>query len=80
MEKQEITLSLPGRLLGEIERLAARRQISVSDLLVEVLEEMVDEGRGYERARQRQLALMQQGLDLGLGEGRPAPGEELHER
>ena len=80
METQNITLSLPKRTLRKIKQIAAQRQTSVSSLLSEILEEIVDQETGYSRARQRQLSLMEKGLDLGLGRMRPASREQLHER
>jgi len=80
METQNITLSLPKRTLKKIKQIAAQRQTSVSGLLSEILEQVADQETGYARARQRQLALLEKGLDLGLKDKRPASREELHER
>jgi hypothetical protein len=80
METQNITLSLPKRTLRKIKQIAAQRHTSVSGLLSEILEEIADQESGYSHARQHQLALMEQGIDLGLKEKRPASREELHER
>jgi len=38
---------------------------SLSELLRESLEEKVTESTGYRKAKERQLALLQKGLDLG---------------
>ena len=80
METQNITLSLPKRTLKKIKQIAAQRQISVSGLLSDLLEQVADQESGYARARQRQLALLEKGFDLGLKEKRPAFRDELHER
>ncbi len=80
METQNITLSLPKRTLKKIKQIAAQRQTSVSSLLSEILEQIADQETGYARARQRQLALLEKGFDLGMQEKRLASREELHER
>ena len=80
METQNITLSLPKRTLKKIKQIAVQRQTSVSGLLAEFLEEIADQETGYSRARQRQLALLEKGFNLGMKENRPASRNELHER
>ncbi len=80
METQNITLSLPKRTLKKIKQIAAQRQTSVSGMLTEILEEIADQETGYARSRQRQLALLEKGFDLGIKEKRLASRDELHER
>jgi hypothetical protein len=80
MENQNITLSLPKRTLKKIKQIAVQRQTSVSGLLAELLEEIADQETGYRRARQRQLAFLEKGYDLGLKGKQPASRDELHER
>jgi hypothetical protein len=77
---QNITLSLPKRTLRKIKLIAVQRQTSVSALLAQMLEDLVDDETGYARARKRQLEMMEQGFDLGLEQSRPVSREELHER
>jgi hypothetical protein len=79
MEKQNVTLALPKPLLKKAKSLAARREISLSELLRESVEEKVREASGYSRARARQLRLLEAGLDLGT-QGRRIDREALHER
>ncbi len=79
METQNITLSLPKRTLRKIKQIAAQRQTSISGLLSEILEEIADQETGYAHARQRQLAQLENGFNLGLKDKRPASREELHE-
>ena len=78
MEMQKITLSLPERMLRKIELLAEQRQTSVSELLIQYLEEVLKQETVFASARQRQLKIMEQGLNLGLGQDRPANREQLH--
>ena len=80
METQNITLSLPKKVLRKVKLLAVERGTSISGLLTQVLEEMVDEETGYANARQRQIQWLAQGFDLGLNNDRPCRREELHER
>ena len=80
MERRNVTLSLPKALLRKAKTLAVKKERSLSDLLRETLEEKVKEETGYQRAKERQIALMEKSFDLGT-KGRPAASrEELHER
>ena len=65
MERQNVMLSLPKLLLKKAKVIAASREKSLSELLRESLEEKVREANGYKKARQRQLKLLKEGLDLG---------------
>ncbi|ADI01056.1 MAG TPA: ribbon-helix-helix protein, CopG family [Syntrophothermus lipocalidus] len=80
MDHQNITLSLPKELLRRVKHLAVERDTSVSALLIEALEEAVLAGDEYDRARDRQLALMEKGLDLGTQGLISWKRDELHER
>ncbi len=80
MEMQNITLSIPKKVLRKIKILAAERQTSVSRLLTETLEKLIDEESSYNRARQRQLEWLERGFNLGLGTNKPSSREDLHER
>jgi len=80
MEMQNITLSLSKQTLRKVKLIAVQRQTSVSALLAEMLEELVDAETGYGRARKRQLEMMARGFDLGLGQDKPARREDLHDR
>jgi hypothetical protein len=80
MEKQNITLALPKHLLQRAKLLAVQKQTSISGLLTEALEEIVDSEEGYSRARDRHLTLMAQGFDLGTEGSIDWTRDELHER
>jgi len=80
METQNITLSIPKKVLRKIKILAAERQTSVSHLLTETLEKLIEEEAGYTIARQRQMEWLERGFNLGLGNTKPSHREELHER
>lgn len=80
MEYQNITLSLPKELLKKVKHLAIDRNTSVSGLLSQTLQELVDRETGYRKACERQLQVMEKGFDLGLY-GQPSwTREETHER
>lgn len=80
METRNITLSLPREILREVKVLAARRDTSVSRLLTESLEELVQKDREYERAKNRSVEMMEVGRDLGTGGNISWRRDELHER
>ena len=80
MANQNITLSVPEEDLREARILAARRGTSVSQLLARMLRETVERETGYDAARERNLALLHEGVDLGT-RGHPAwSRDDLHER
>ncbi len=78
METQNITLSLPKNILRKVKILAVQRHSSVSRLLTEAIEKMLGEETSYEESRNRQIALMKKGVDLGFHKA--ASRDELHER
>lgn len=80
VEKQNVTLSLPREVVREVKVIAARRDTSISALMVGKLEELVDEDRGYEEARRRSLGRLREGYDLGTGGRMGWSRDELHER
>jgi len=80
MNRQNVTLSLPKSLLKKAKVIAAGREKSLSELLRESLEEKVREANGYKKARQRQLKLLKEGLDLGTKGDIATTKDEVHER
>lgn len=80
MERQNVTLSLPKSLLKKAKTLASKEDRSLSELLRETLEEKVMQKSGYQRARERQIALMKKGFDLGSKGKITITRDELHER
>jgi hypothetical protein len=80
MEKQNITLSLSKDILLKVKLIAVRKQTSVSGLLTQSLERLVEHEDAYAHARRRHLEWLKRGADLGTG-GRASVGrDELHER
>jgi Arc/MetJ-type ribon-helix-helix transcriptional regulator len=80
MNRQNVTLSLPKSLLKKAKVIAAGREKSLSELLRESLEDKVREANGYKKARQRQLKLLKEGLDLGTKGDIATTRDEVHER
>jgi len=75
--KSNITLKIDTQLLRKIKILAAKQETSISALLIALLEEKVGKDSEYEQAKERALARMKEGLDLG---GRPFSREEIYDR
>lgn len=79
-EKQDVTLSLPRELVREAKIIAARKDTSISGLVVDKLRELVEEDREYEYARERDLRRLAEGFDLGTGGAPVWSRDESHER
>ena len=80
MGKQNITLSLPEDDIRAAKILAASRGTSVSQLLARMLRELVERETGYARARDRSLARLREGMDLGTGGHIDWSRDSVHER
>jgi hypothetical protein len=80
MEKQNITLSLPKELLLKIKLIAVQRGASVSSLLTQMLEHLVQQEDAYAHAQRRHLQWLERGADLGTGGQIVTQRDELHER
>lgn len=80
MEMQNITLSLPRDVVRTVKLLAVQQGVSVSELLTKELERLVTQEEHYDRARQRHLRLLEEGLDLGTYGQIHTTRDELHER
>jgi tryptophan 2,3-dioxygenase len=80
MGTRNITLAIPEEVLLKAKLIAVKRQTSVSGLLTQVLERLVQQEDAYARARQRHVQWLEQGADLGTGGQVLTRREELHER
>ena len=80
METQNITLSLPKDILLKVKHLAVRRNVSVSSLLTQALETLVQQEDAYAQAKRRHLQWLEQGTDLGTGGHIETQRDDLHER
>jgi hypothetical protein len=80
METQNITLAIPKEVLLKVKLLAVKRQTSVSGLLTQTLERLVQQEEAYAHARQRHLQWLDQGTDLGTNGQILTKRDDLHER
>jgi hypothetical protein len=80
MDRQNVTLSLPRSLLKKAKIVAIKKEKSLSQLLVEALEEKVREDIDYKKAREKQFKLLNAGFDLGTKGRMTISREELHAR
>ena len=80
MEKQNITLSLPKDVLLKVKLIAVQRQVSVSGLLTNALETLVEQEDAYSNAQRRHLHWLDEGFDLGTTGQILTQRDELHDR
>ncbi len=76
--KTNITLKVDAELAREARILAAKRGLSLSRMVSEELEQLVDHDRIFEQTRKRALRRLRQGYELAWR--KPADRDELHER
>lgn len=79
-ETQNITLALPKDVLRRVKRLAVEKEMSVSRLLTETLQEVVYREDAYAEARGRALEAMEHPASLGTGGKARWTRQDLHER
>ena len=77
---QNVTLAIPKDVLRKAKILAVQKNTSLSGLLTQTLADLVAHQEAYEQARQRNLALLQRGFDLGTQGQASWKREDLHER
>jgi hypothetical protein len=77
---QNVTLAIPKNILRKAKILAIQKNTSLSGLLTQTLTDLVAHQEAYEQARQRNLALLKSGLNLGTQGRIPWKREEFHER
>jgi len=80
METQNITLSLPKDILLKVKLIAVKRGTSVSGLLTQTLEKMVQQEDAYAHAQRRHLGWLEESADMGTGGQILTGRDELHER
>jgi len=79
MERQNITLSIPKKLLRHAKHIAVEKGTSLSGLLTGMLEELALREDIYDKAKKSHLTLMEH-FNLGTGGTIALKREELHER
>ena len=80
MDSQNITLSIPKDVLLSLKLIAVQRRTSVSHLLTQALERLVEQEHAYARAQRHHLEWLDRGVDLRTGGKMRTRREELHER
>ena len=77
---QNVTLAIPKDILRKARILAVQKNTSLSGLLTQTLVDLVAYQEAYEQSRQRNMALLDRGLDMGTHGKISWKREELHER
>ncbi len=80
MDKQNVTLSLPRSLLRKAEKIAMDQDRSLSELMVELLTELVEREDQFASAKRQYLAVLDQDTDLGTNGSISWTRADLHDR
>ena len=80
MEKQNITLSIRKDILQKVKILAVKQSTSISALMTEVLEQIVNREEGFQAARQEHTRLLKEGTELGTYGSIEWTRDDLHDR
>ena len=76
--RQNVTISISLDTVRKARILAAKRSTSISALLAEQIEALIDEEEAWDRSQRAALAMLEQGFHLG-GQT-PVSRDELHDR
>jgi hypothetical protein len=79
-ERRNVTLSLSNDLLYRAKLAAVKQDKSLSEFMREALEEKMLKASGYQKARKRQLRMIETKLDLGTKGKILIDRKDLHER
>ena len=80
MIKQNVTLSLPKILIRKARLIAFQEEKSFNELVRQCLEQRLSKTTNYTKSRDRQIGLLESGLDLGTGGRIKISRDEVHER
>lgn len=80
MERRNVTLSLPEPLLRDAKVLAAQQHLSLSRLMTQALEDVVNAADGFDAARRHLEALMSESVSEIPGGRIDWTRDALHER
>ncbi len=80
MDKQNVTLSLPGSVLRKAGKIAKDQNRSLSELVAELLTELVEREDPYAKAMRRHMALLAQVTDLDTCGSTGWTRADLHDR
>ena len=78
MAKTNVTISIDSKLAHDAKVLAAKRGVSLSRLVAERIEILVDDDRRYAAAKRRAIKHMEEGIASGWQ--KPASRDQLYER
>ena len=79
-KRRNVTLSLSNDLLYRAKLTAVKEDKSLSEFMREALEEKIQKTSGYEKAKQRQMKMLNTNIDLGTKGQIQLSRENLHER
>ena len=79
-ETQNVTLAIPKNILRKAKILAVQKNTSLSGLLTQTLVDLVSHQEAFDQARERNLILLNNGLDLGTQGLISWKRDDLHER
>lgn len=65
MEHQNVTLSIPKKILKKAKYLALEKNTSLSAMLTRFIVQMVEKDEAYKRASERHRKVLAQGMELG---------------
>jgi predicted transcriptional regulator len=77
MSKSNLTVKIDDDLIHAVRVLAAKKNSSISALVSTYIENVVRNEEEYQAAKERALAILREGWDLGW---KPGPREELYDR
>ena len=80
MKKQNVTLSLPKDLLKEPKIIAIKQDKSLSRLLTDALEAIVQHDQQYQKARVKHQKMLRKGFSMGTRGQLKITRDEIHER
>jgi len=79
MERQNVTLSLPKAVLKKAKMLALKEGKSLSELIIEAIEERISKNTEYREAMETEIRRMKKGLRLGTGGRMPCARKDMYE-
>ena len=80
MDKQNVTLSLPLSVLRKVEKIAKDQNRSLSELVAELLSELVEREEQYAGEKRQHLGQLAQDPNLGTSGSISWTRADLHER
>jgi predicted DNA-binding protein len=80
VKKQNITLSLPKEILKKGKMLAAKKGVSLNELVRELLQVNTEDAEEYQASAERQIKRMRGGIQLGTKGKITWKRDQLHQR